>query len=286
MAVGALSYLENGLYPAYNASADAARRVAPAAQGNIQPAPLKNATEKMPPIDPKTAQNAKIYSLNRPRVIESAFDDAPLTKNKAHVRARAKAAMDNLPSGVLGASVPRASRRGVLSGMSAARGSSFAGQDASAAPGGASSGRANAARMGGAGKSRASALAKSATAKPQTGCSTCDSRVYQDVSNDSGVSFQSPTGMPASTSGVRVAAHEGEHVTRETERAFKEGSVVTQKKVTMHAAFCPECHRLYYAGGTTTIATTSAQDTAIDGLSVRNAADSLNNLGNSVDMVI
>jgi len=90
------------------------------------------------------------------------------------------------------------------------------------------------------------------------GCKTCQERVYQDGSDDAGVSFQTPTGIPSSTAGIAVASHEGEHVTRETEKARQEGRVVTNKKVTFQYACCPECHKMYVAGGTTSISTVDA----------------------------
>ncbi len=101
----------------------------------------------------------------------------------------------------------------------------------------------------------AEGASSSSGAQPYTGCKTCEGREYQDGSDDPGVSFQTPGHIPASMSGVKVASHEGEHSTRETEQAQKEGRVITNKKVTMQMAVCPECHRMYAAGGTTTVST-------------------------------
>lgn len=102
--------------------------------------------------------------------------------------------------------------------------------------------------------------ASGSNAAKNTGeCSTCAQRAYKDGSDDSGVSFQTAKSVPASTAGVAVASHEGEHVTRETAKAREEGRIVTQAKVTFQYACCPECHKMYIAGGTTTI--TTAADT-------------------------
>lgn len=127
-------------------------------------------------------------------------------------------------------------------------------------------------------------------APPRTGCKTCASRVYQDGSNDSGVSFQTPSGMPASLSGVRVASHEGEHVTRETGQASEDGRTVLQKKVTLQAAFCPECGRMYYKGGQISMTTTGNQSeqngNADSAFSVQNAASILGAVGENIDTYV
>lgn len=99
------------------------------------------------------------------------------------------------------------------------------------------------------------ASANSKKAKNNAVCSTCAQRAYKDGSNDAGVSFKTATSVPASTAGVAVASHEGEHVTREKAKAQQEGRIVTQAKVTFQYASCPECHKMYIAGGTTTIST-------------------------------
>lgn len=95
----------------------------------------------------------------------------------------------------------------------------------------------------------------SKAAKNTGECSTCAARSYKDGSDDAGVSFQTAKSVPASTAGVAVASHEGEHVTRDTAKAREEGRIVTQAKVTFQYACCPECHKMYIAGGTTTIST-------------------------------
>lgn len=107
----------------------------------------------------------------------------------------------------------------------------------------------------GIGSFRTGPAGKSSMVKPNSGCETCAQRKYQDGSDDAGVSFQSPTGVSPSMAGVAVASHEGEHVSRETDKAQKEGRVVTEAKVTFQYASCPECHKMYIAGGTTTIST-------------------------------
>lgn len=91
------------------------------------------------------------------------------------------------------------------------------------------------------------------------GCRTCASRKYQDESNDPGVSFQSATSVRAESAGAAVMAHEQEHVTREQQRAGREGREVIGQSVTLHMGICPECHRPYVAGGTTRTTTAAAK---------------------------
>ncbi len=113
-------------------------------------------------------------------------------------------------------------------------------------------------------------------------CETCASRVYQDGSNDAGVSFQSPKGLPASTAGVYVASHEGEHVTRETAKAEREGDIITDMKVTLQMGCCPECNRMYVQGGTTSFTKMSGKNE--DGAVVTKLADLLGNAGEKFDL--
>lgn len=109
----------------------------------------------------------------------------------------------------------------------------------------------------GKGSFRTGPAGKSSTVKPNTGCETCAKREYKDGSDDAGVSFKTSTRVSSATAGIAVASHEGEHVNRESDKANKEGRVVTQAKVTFQYASCPECHKMYIAGGTTTITTMS-----------------------------
>ncbi len=119
-------------------------------------------------------------------------------------------------------------------------------------------------------------------AKPYSGCKTCESRTYQDQSSDAGVSFQAPTRVPASTAALSVVSHEGEHATRETARAQENGEVITNKTVTLQMGCCPECHRMYVKGGTTSITKTSAKspNTAV----VQSAANLMGAVGEQVNL--
>lgn len=82
-------------------------------------------------------------------------------------------------------------------------------------------------------------------------CKTCAERKYQDESDDSGVSFQTPTKIdPASVAG-KVRGHEMEHVGREQSKADREGKKVVSQTVTLHSGICEECGRIYITGGTT-----------------------------------
>ncbi|MCW2279193.1 hypothetical protein [Heliophilum fasciatum] len=97
---------------------------------------------------------------------------------------------------------------------------------------------------------------KSTTISPSTQagkveCKTCEQRKYQDESNDSSVSFQTPTSLSTDQAPAAVMAHEQEHVINEQQRAGQEGRRVLSQSVRIHTATCPECGRVYVAGGET-----------------------------------
>lgn len=85
----------------------------------------------------------------------------------------------------------------------------------------------------------------------ETECKTCKERKYQDGSNDSGVSFKTPTHIGPDQSAAAVRGHEMEHVVRERAKAQSEGRRVISQSVTMQTGICPECGRVYTAGGVT-----------------------------------
>ena len=89
-------------------------------------------------------------------------------------------------------------------------------------------------------------------------CKTCKERKYQDGSDDPGVSFKSPTHIAPDQSASAVRGHELEHVVRERAKAQSEGRRVISQSVTMQTGICPECGRVYTAGGVTR--TTTAAD--------------------------
>lgn len=98
-------------------------------------------------------------------------------------------------------------------------------------------------------------------------CKTCSERKYQDGSNDPGVSFKTPTHIGPDQSASAVRGHELEHVVRERAKAQSEGRRVISQSVTMQTGICPECGRVYTAGGvtrTTTAAETKPQETTKD----------------------
>ncbi len=88
----------------------------------------------------------------------------------------------------------------------------------------------------------------------QTGkleCQTCRERKYQDVSNDPGVSFKTPSKIASGNVSAAIMAHEQEHVRNETAKAAQEGKQILSQSVTNHTGVCPECGRSYVSGGTT-----------------------------------
>jgi len=82
-------------------------------------------------------------------------------------------------------------------------------------------------------------------------CATCDSRRYQDDSDDSSVSFQMPTHISPGASASKVAAHESEHVANEQARAEREGREIIYQSVSLRTSICPECRVIYVSGGET-----------------------------------
>lgn len=91
-------------------------------------------------------------------------------------------------------------------------------------------------------------------------CQTCKNRKYQDGSDDSGVSFQTPTRVDPKAAGAAVRSHEQEHVSRNQAKADREGNKVVAQSVTIHTGICPECGKVYVSGGTTRTITKSGND--------------------------
>lgn len=90
-------------------------------------------------------------------------------------------------------------------------------------------------------------------------CQTCSNRKYKDVSDDSSVSFQTPTRVAPGAAESQVRAHEQEHVTNEQTKAGQKGRKVVAQSVAIHYSVCSECGKSYVAGGTTTTITKSEQ---------------------------
>ena len=104
------------------------------------------------------------------------------------------------------------------------------------------------------------AIENTQTPEPITGCSTCESRRYVDRSDDSSVSYQTPTNLNPRTAAADIAAHEREHVNNERARADREGREIVNQTVTIQYAMCTECNTLYPSGGTTRTHSISSAD--------------------------
>ena len=91
-------------------------------------------------------------------------------------------------------------------------------------------------------------------------CETCKNRKYQDGSDESDVSFQTPQHIDPSAAGAAVRAHEHEHVVNAYEKAEENNGKVLSVGVSIHTAVCPECGRVYVAGGLTTTRIAYPQD--------------------------
>jgi len=87
--------------------------------------------------------------------------------------------------------------------------------------------------------------------EPQGACMTCENRRYVDQSDDSSVSFQTPTKISPNAAGAAVASHEQEHVRNEQARAARDDREIVSQTVTLTYATCPECGKQYVSGGTT-----------------------------------
>jgi len=93
----------------------------------------------------------------------------------------------------------------------------------------------------------------------QKRCQTCANRKYQDVSNDAGVSFQTPTKISPENAPMAVRSHEQEHVNREQVKAQEEGRKIVFQAVRIFTSICPECQRVYVSGGVTETVTSAVE---------------------------
>ena len=86
---------------------------------------------------------------------------------------------------------------------------------------------------------------------PSCQCEKCRTRRYQDISNDSRVSFQMPSKMDPVKAKIRVMSHEMEHVRNEQHKATREGKKVVSQSVRIMTDRCEECGTSYVKGGFT-----------------------------------
>lgn len=91
-------------------------------------------------------------------------------------------------------------------------------------------------------------------------CQTCESRKYQDGSDDPGVSFKTATKLSPEKAASAVRGHEYEHVVRNQAKAEREDREVVQQSVTLHNEICPECGKVYVSGGETRTVTKAASE--------------------------
>lgn len=81
-------------------------------------------------------------------------------------------------------------------------------------------------------------------------CQTCESRKYQDGSNEN-VSFKAAAHVSPEAAAGAVRAHEGEHVSNAYTKAAQKNGKVVSAAVSIHTSVCPECGKTYVSGGTT-----------------------------------
>ncbi len=82
-------------------------------------------------------------------------------------------------------------------------------------------------------------------------CETCANRKYQDGSDENDVSFKTPSHIPQSIAATVVLGHEHEHVANAYEKERNGEAKVQSVSVRLHNDICPECGRVYVAGGVT-----------------------------------
>lgn len=93
-------------------------------------------------------------------------------------------------------------------------------------------------------------------------CQTCKNRKYQDGSNEANVSFKTPGHIAPENSASAVRAHEQEHVGNAMEEDQQENKKLLSHSVRMYTGTCPECGKVYTAGGETkTVMQTTTKDT-------------------------
>lgn len=81
-------------------------------------------------------------------------------------------------------------------------------------------------------------------------CKTCKYRSYSDSSSDAGVSFKGGASVSPYAAAGQVAAHERQHAAHVSREGAAAG-VNMQATVRIKTAICPECSRVYIAGGVT-----------------------------------
>lgn len=91
-------------------------------------------------------------------------------------------------------------------------------------------------------------------------CKTCESRKYQDGSDDPGVSFKTASHIAPEQAASRVRGHEMEHVGRERAEALRDDREVVSQSVTYQTDICPECGKVYVSGGTTRTVTAAQNE--------------------------
>ena len=82
-------------------------------------------------------------------------------------------------------------------------------------------------------------------------CETCANRKYQDGSDENDVSFKSPGHISPSIAATVVLGHEHEHVANAYEKERDGKAKVQSVSVRLHNGICPECGRVFVAGGVT-----------------------------------
>lgn len=97
-------------------------------------------------------------------------------------------------------------------------------------------------------------------------CKTCQSRQYQDDSDDAGVSFKSPAHIAPENAAVIVGSHEQEHIINAQSKSVAENTKIVSQSVQLYSAICPECGRSYISGGQARTVTAKSQQASPKGI--------------------
>jgi hypothetical protein len=115
-------------------------------------------------------------------------------------------------------------------------------------------------------------------------CETCKNRKYQDGSDEM-VSYKSASHISPESSASAVRAHEQEHVSNAYKKASEGDGKVISANVSIQTAVCPECGRVYTAGGTTTTKI-SYPNESNPYQQNRKSADAVSVIGQNLDVAV
>lgn len=124
-------------------------------------------------------------------------------------------------------------------------------------------------------------------AEKRANCETCKNRKYVDGSNENNVSFKAPGHISPAASFGKVLSHEHEHVANAVAKGNQQDNELVSVSVSVKMEVCPECGRVYAAGGCTHTVmktTTGGNNTPYD--NNRRIQEYANNIGANFDVAL